>query len=286
MTDRHTSDVTTKTRRNDAATAPAGTGTLLVTGGTGTLGKAVLPLLGDVAREVRVLSRLAHESSGSISYAVGDLTTGNGVAEALRGVDTVLHLAGTATGDDDKARHIVESAKEAGVRPHIVYISVVGTDRMPVVSRIDRAMFGYFASKRGAEQVIALSGLPWTTVRATQFHDLVLMMVRGMAKLPVVPVASGFRFQPIDTGEVAQRLVELAESEPAGLLPDIAGPRIYGMKELVRSYLRAAGRHRLTVPVRAPGKAAKAYREGANLAPDRAVGRRTWEAFLAAEVVA
>ena len=83
---------------------------------------------------------------------------------------------------------------------------------------------------------------------------------------------------------MADRLVELALGAPAGLVPDIAGPRVYAMGDLVRGYLQARGKHRPIVPVRAPGRAARAYRDGANLAPDRAVGRRTWEEFLAARV--
>ena len=150
-------------------------------------------------------------------------------------------------GDEDKARHLVEAASRAGAR-HLVYISVVGADRIPVVSGIDRAMFGYFGSKLAAERVVADSGLPWTTLRATQFHDLMLMTVQRMAKLPVIPVPAGFRFQPIDAGEVADRLVELALGAPAGLVPDMAGPRVYEMAELVRGYLRARGKHRLIVP--------------------------------------
>jgi hypothetical protein len=67
-------------------------------------------------------------------------------------------------------------------------------------------------------------------------------------------------------------------------VPDIAGPRVYDLKEIVRDYLRAAGRRRPILPMRLPGKAAKAYRAGANLAPDRAVGTRTWEDFLAEHV--
>jgi uncharacterized protein YbjT (DUF2867 family) len=96
-----------------------------------------------------------------------------------------------------------------------------------------------------------------------------------MTKLPVVPVPAGIRFQPVDGAEVAARLVELALEPPAGLVPDLAGPRTYEMRDLVRSYLWATGKHRLLVPVRLPGKAARAVRDGANLAPDRAVGRRT-----------
>ncbi|MGH3444536.1 MAG: NAD-dependent epimerase/dehydratase family protein, partial [Nocardioidaceae bacterium] len=61
-----------------------------------------------------------------------------------------------------------------------------------------------------------------------------------------------------------------------------AGPSVHGMDELLRSYLHAAGLRRATVPLPLPGRAARAFREGANLAPDRAVGARTWEQFLAA----
>jgi uncharacterized protein YbjT (DUF2867 family) len=105
-----------------------------------------------------------------------------------------------------------------------------------------------------------------------------------MAMLPVIPVPSGFRFQPVDAGEVAARLVELAVGTPAGLVPDMGGPRVYAMADLVRGYLRASGKRRPILPVRVPGKAARALREGANLTPDRAVGHRTWEEFLAAHV--
>jgi uncharacterized protein YbjT (DUF2867 family) len=130
-----------------------------------------------------------------------------------------------------------------------VYISVVGADRVPLTSGIDRAMFGYFGSKLGAERVVADSGLPWTTLRATQFHDLVLTVVREMAKLPVIPVPSGFRFQPVDAGEVAARLVELALAMPAGLVPDIGGPRVYATSDLLRAYLRARGKRRALMPI-------------------------------------
>jgi uncharacterized protein YbjT (DUF2867 family) len=141
-------------------------------------------------------------------------------------------------------------------------------------------MFGYFASKRAAEEVVADSGLPWTTLRATQFHELMLKVIQQMAKLPVIPAAAGIRFQPVDAETVADRLVELSLGKPSGLVPDIAGPRAYEMAELIRTYLRATHRRRLILPVRFPGAAARAIRAGANLAPDRAAGR-TWEDFLA-----
>jgi uncharacterized protein YbjT (DUF2867 family) len=204
---------------------------------------------------------------------------------AVEGAEIIVHCAGSAKGDEVKARHLVRAAARAGAR-HLVYISVVGDDRIPVTGAIDRAMFGYFASKLAAERAVAGSGVPWTTLHATQFFDLTLLTARQLGKLPVIPIPSGFRFQPIDSGEVAARLVELALGAPAGLVPDIAGPRVYEMAELVRGYLRASHKHRLIVPMPLPGNAARAIRAGANVAPDRAVGIRTWEEFLAAGVSA
>jgi uncharacterized protein YbjT (DUF2867 family) len=256
---------------------------ILVTGGTGTLGRLVVPRLRDDGHTVRVLSRGGREAGDGIEPVTGDLDTGEGIDAAVEGVEVVVHCAGTTKGDEVKTRSLVRAGSRAGVR-HMVYISVVGTDRVPVVSGVDRAMFGYFASKRAAEEVVADSGLPWTTLRATQFHQSFLALARQMARLPVVPVAAGFRFQPVDAGEVAERLAELALGAPAGLVPDLAGPRVLGMDALVREYLRASGRRRPVLPVRLPGRAARAVRAGANLAPDRAVGRRTWEEFLADQV--
>lgn len=257
---------------------------ILVTGGTGTLGRHVVPLLRDAGADVRVVSRRAQEAAGGVEYVTGDLLEDEGVEAAVDGAGIVVHCAGARTGDDEATRNLVRAALRAGVR-HLVYISVIGADRIPVVSGIDRKMFGYFASKLAAERVVADSGLPWTTLRASQFHDLQLTVAQQMTKLPVLPVPAGFRFQPVDTGEVAARLVELALGSPAGLVPDVAGPRVYTMAELLRGYLRARRKHRLLVPVRLPGKAARAMRAGANLAPERAVGQRTWEDFLAERVL-
>jgi uncharacterized protein YbjT (DUF2867 family) len=255
---------------------------VLLTGGTGTLGRLVAPLLHDAGYAVRVLSRAVHESGDGIEFVTGDLATGEGIDAAVAGIETIVHCAGSTKGDGDKARTLVGAASGAGVQ-HLVHISVVGADRIPAVGRIDRAMFGYYATKVAAEHVVSDSGLPWTTLRATQFHDLLLMVARQLVKLPVIPVPA-FRFQPVDAGEVASRLVELASGKPSGLVPDMAGPRIYTMDELLRSYLKATNRRRLMLPLRLPGEAARAFSSGANLAPDHAVGRRTWEDFLADRV--
>jgi uncharacterized protein YbjT (DUF2867 family) len=145
-------------------------------------------------------------------------------------------------------------------------------------------MFGYFGAKRGAELAITGSGIPWTMLRATQFHDLTFKTLEQLAKLPVMLVFGGMSFQPVDSGEVADRLVELALDQPSGLVPAIGGPRVYEMAELARSYLAGTGRRKPIFSMPVIGAAGRAQKGGANLAPDRAVGRRTWEEFLAEKV--
>src|SRR5215207_8893779 len=260
------------------------TSPILVTGGTGTLGRLVVRRLRDAGSNVRVLSRRSHDSGDGVEFVTSDLAPAEGLEAAVEGVETIVHLAGSAKGDEDKAHNLVWAASRAG-SPHLVYISVVGAERIPVVSAVDRAMFGYFASKRAAEKVVAASGLPWTTLRATQFHDAMLTVAKQLAKLPVIPIPAGFRFQPVYADEVAARLVELTLGKPAGRVPDMGGPRVYGAAELLGGYLRASKRRRRPIlPLWLPGKAARAYRAGANLSPERAVGQRTWEEFLADQV--
>jgi uncharacterized protein YbjT (DUF2867 family) len=263
------------------------TNPVLVTGGTGTLGRQLVPRLRAAGRDVRVLSRQPRGAEPGIDYVAADLSEADdatAVARAVSGIGTIIHAAGSTKGDATKTKHLIDAIHAAQARPHLVYISVVGADRTPVVSRIDRAMFGYVEQKRLSEELIADSGLPWTTLRATQFHDLALLTAQAMARLPVVPVPAGTSMQPVETAEVAERLVELALGEPQGLVADLGGPRVYGMDELIGSYLAAIGKSRPIVRMRMPGKAARAFREGVNLAPERAVGRRTWEDFLAGHV--
>lgn len=247
------------------------TSTTLITGGTGTLGRHVVPLLREAGASLRVLSRKPHEPLDDVRYVTGDLRTDDGVAAAVDGARIVLHLAGGPKGDEVAARNLARAAANAGVE-HLVFISVVAADRVPL---------NYFRTKLAAEQAVSDSGVPWTTLRAAQFHDLVLAVVGSLGRSPVVPVLGGVRAEPVDVREVA-RLVELTLGAPAGFVPDLARPEVRTFEDLSRAYLRARDRRRPTVPIRMPGAAGRVYRAGENLAGDGAQrGTRTWEDFLA-----
>lgn len=242
--------------------------TILVTGGTGTLGRQVVDRLRTDGHNVRALSR------SSQPYAV-DLRDDDSRAldEALRGVDVVVHCASSARGGDDRAAaHLVESSVRAGI-PHLVYISVVGGDRLPL---------GYYRTKRIVERMIEDSGLGWTILRTTQFHDAVLRMLEGATKLPVATLLPArVSLQPIGSAEVASRLADLATRPPAGRVPDLGGPEVRTLEDLAEAYLRSTGGKRRLLAMPLFGKAYAGYRRGDQLAPERAVGRETFEDFLA-----
>ncbi|MEV8018522.1 NAD(P)H-binding protein [Streptomyces sp. NPDC086554] len=240
--------------------------TILVTGGTGTLGRPVVERLRAESHDVRVLSRRSQP------YAV-DLREGTGLDAAMAGVDVIVHCASSPRGGDERAaRHLIEAARRAGVG-HLVYISIVGVDRVPL---------GYYRTKLAVERLIEESGLGWTVLRTTQFHDLVLQVLESSAKLPVMLLPSGVSDQPVEVGEVADRLAQLAAAPPAGRVEDMGGPEVRTFPDLARAYLRASGKRRPLVPVRLAGKTYRAFRAGGHLAPERAVGKGTFEEFLAA----
>jgi uncharacterized protein YbjT (DUF2867 family) len=157
------------------------TTSILITGGTGTLGRPVAQRLRDAGASVTVLTRHPRDTVKDIRCAAGDLSTGERIEAAARGAEVIVHAAGSSKGDERKTRTLVGAAKDAR---HIVLISVVGADRVPQVSAIDRALFGYFGMKLATERVLEQSGLGWTTLRATQFHDLILMVARALANSP------------------------------------------------------------------------------------------------------
>ncbi|WP_433272240.1 SDR family oxidoreductase [Actinosynnema sp. CS-041913] len=250
------------------------TTTILVTGGTGRLGRALVPRLADAGHEVRVLTRREREPA-AWTWATGDLRTGRGLAEAVDGAAVIIHLATTnGRGDIAATRNLVEAASAAG-RPHLVYVSIVG---------IENVALGYYRAKAACERLVEESGLPWTILRTTQFHDLITAICDVQRRLPVTMMPAKVSFQPIDVTEVAERLVAIAALPAAARVPDLGGPQVRDAAELARSYLRAIGRRRPVWSVRLPVKAIRDYRAGHHLTPERAVGRITFEEYLSRTV--
>lgn len=251
---------------------------VLVTGGTGRLGRAVVDRLDNLGCEVKVLTRRVPGPGAAMAahHVVGDLRTAEGLDDAVSGASVIVHCATTyGKGDVAAVRHLIETAGRVGREPHLIFVSIVGADAIPVA---------YYRAKVAAERMVMASGLPWTIQRATQFHDLVAGFFARQRLMPFMLTLNGLRFQPIDVGDVADRLTELARGGPTGRAPDIGGPQVRTMRDLATTFDAVHRRRRRIVSLPAPGRMLRGFTSGANLAPDNAFGKLTFEEFLVAQL--
>lgn len=240
--------------------------TILVTGGTGTLGRPTVERLRAAGQDVRILSRKPGENR-----AVGDLTTGDGLADALTGVSTVVHLAtSTGTKDRQQTQRLVDASRTAGVS-HLVYISIVGVDVVP---------YSYYRAKLDSERVIEASGIPFSIVRATQFHEFIELFLRLQSRLPVI-FGLNVPDQPIAAAEVATRLAELVDAGPSGRVADIGGPEQLQLREAIDTWQSAAGTHKPVMTLHLPLAFLRAMRAGKHMTPLPGYGRQTFAEFAA-----
>jgi uncharacterized protein YbjT (DUF2867 family) len=244
---------------------------VLVTGATGRLGQRLIGLLQGAGHSVKQMSRRGTGPGG----VRGDLTSGFDLPTALAGAEVVVHAASAPQGDPwqvDVAgtRRLVEAVDRDRLR-HLVYISIVGVDRIP---------YGYYRAKFAAEQVLLASGLPVTLLRVTQFHDFVDVLLDTARKGPVLPVPMGWRVQPVDVGDVADHVVDVAGRPPAGGVIEYGGPDELAAADVARAWAaaRAPGTHVVATPV--PGKIGAAFRDGAAVPSGGERGRRTYAQHL------
>lgn len=237
--------------------------TVAVTGGTGTLGREVVGALVAAGHDVVVTSR----SSSSLRDGVRTVRVDYGRPVELRAAferaDAVVHCATDVTGlrggEAELGKRVLAAARDAGCG-HLVYISIVGADRIPLP---------YYKAKTSTERLVEDGGVPWTSLRATQFHELVARLSSALTRSPLVLVPD-IRFQPVSVTEVGARLADLARGSPAGRVRD-----------LVRQFQAAAGRSRPVRPITLFGSVYAGYRAGHHLAPDGDTGTITFQQYLA-----
>jgi uncharacterized protein YbjT (DUF2867 family) len=251
---------------------------ILITGGTGTLGRQVTTQLREAGYQIRLMSRSPAPSTVSpgTEWVRADLETGQGLTDAVQGVDIIVHTACSPLWhsqqvDVDGTRQLLEQARAAAVS-HFVDISIVGIDHLP---------FGYYRCKLAAEALIQSSGLPWSLLRATQFHSFLDGTLQAATRIPLLTILpTDLRFQPIAESEVARHLCKLVQAAPAGRVPDIGGPEVQTLGELAKTWLMLRKMHRIILPVSLPGQSARAFRQGYTTCPERAKGKITWAQWV------
>jgi uncharacterized protein YbjT (DUF2867 family) len=243
---------------------------VLVTGGTGALGRHLVMQLRNHGHRARILTR---HPTGHVDAVHGDLATGAGLLKAVSGMDVIIHAASATTQptngrvtDVVGTRRLLAIAREERVK-HVVYVSIVG---------MEGVAHPYYRTKLATEAVVEENIVPWSILRATQFHTLMATFLEGFSKPPfIAAVPFKWQFQPVDPSEVAARLVEAATSEPAGRLPDFGGPEPRTFRSIAESWLKARKLNKRLVPLPLPFKFSRQFASGRLLAPEHADGKIT-----------
>ena len=253
---------------------------VMVTGGTGRLGRLLVPKLVAAGQSVRILTRQADPGYPPLVHVYrGDLATGDIDESVFHGVSVLVHAASDSTTADATD---IEGMKRliAGCHdhwsPHFIYVSIVGVDRLRDVS--------YYRAKYEAEQLLMASDLWWTVFRTTQWHQLLLEWLRLPEDARSRVLASGMRFQPIDADEVADRIVQLTRANPGRKSPDFGGPEVLSAERLAEIYADVTGEPTPTIGEPASSRLAAAFRGTDHLTPERPFGHVTWREFLEREV--
>ncbi|MEU4445966.1 NAD(P)H-binding protein [Actinosynnema sp. NPDC050801] len=209
---------------------------IAVAGATGNIGSLTAATLERGGHEVVRISR---------SLGV-DLSTGEGLAEALTGVDAVVDAVNAPSADRAETvrlfggmtRNLLDAEARAGVRHHVL-LSIVG------IADIEGNV--HYAGKREQERLVAASPVPWTIVPATQFHDFAEMVADWTERDGVAAIAP-LLVQPIAPQDVADILAEVAVGEPRGRHADVAGPETQDLVDMARRTYQARGRDVRLVP--------------------------------------
>ena len=250
---------------------------ILVTGGTGGLGRELVSQLKQAGHRVRLMSRRARlvNDPQDVEWAQADIETGAGVDDAVRGVEVIIHAATSPFKreqqvDVDGTGRLAAAAREAKM-PHFIHVSIVGIERIP---------FSYYRAKVAGEKAVREGGVPYTILRATQFHSLLDGFLQPIKKFPLAFIPTEYKYQLLDTGEAAARLCALVNQAPAGLLPDMGGPEVLTLGEIAQAWFAAQNKRCKLFRLPAFGGFGSALRQGYNTCPDHRDGKITWKEWL------
>ncbi|KGR76302.1 nmra-like family protein [Ureibacillus sinduriensis BLB-1 = JCM 15800] len=246
---------------------------ILVTGSTGQLGSALLRQLKGSNDEVRITSRRKPEGMGDFTWVYSDMLTGEGLEAAVKDVDVIIH---TATSPTKSSRDIEITGFENFLGKlhhiqHFIYPSIVGIEEIP---------FNYYRLKYEAESLLKSSNIPYTIVRATQFHGFVenLLISKPLFKRYIVP--GKMKFQSVDVNEYASHLIDLIHQIPQGRTEDFCGPEILTLKEMANLKIKVNDEDNRVLSIPLAGKLYRSFTEGKNTNSMGKMGKIKFEQYL------
>lgn len=223
---------------------------ILITGGTGNLGKSLVKILEENKIQYTIASR--HNKTGKANIAVTDLLENTGIKEAVSGKEIIFHLA-TDLKHDTRVTQNLLHAIDPNSSVHLIYISIVGTDKVPLA---------YYRQKLASEEALKRSGIPYTILRATQFHEFVDQVLSGLLKYPIGLVPKRVLLQPIDTASVAEKLYRLSLEEASGRTYEIGGAEVHTLEALTKEWMVQKSKKRRLINLPIWGKLGRSLRTG------------------------
>lgn len=241
---------------------------ILITGGTGRLGKVLSRLLTRNGTEHTLASR--NKPADVDNWMFIDLLNKQGTEQAVEGKKIIFHLAHDLKTDSVVTRNLLDALKG---KPdvHLIYISIVGIDAVPMA---------YYREKLKSEQAIAGSGVAYSILRATQFHEYAEYVISSFLRFPVCFLPKKVLIQPVQIEVVAQELLRISQGAPLNGIKNIAGAEVLSLGEMAKRWLQATKKKRIILPFPLRSGLGRALKKGGLTLGTLNPESITWEAWL------
>lgn len=251
---------------------------ILVTGASGNLGTHLLKILDreNMSYQSTTRKKIEINNNNYNKLVFFDIITGEGIEDACRGKQIIFHLASSTKkpygkGDVWGTKKLVLAAQKNNIE-HFIFISIVGIEKVPL---------NYYRYKLEAEEVIKQSGIPYTILRTTQFHELIDMLMQNFLKYPIGVLPMKAKNQPIETRIVAEELYKISQKKPLNGILNLGGVEVLNFKQMAKKWQQATGKKRIIIPIPIVGKFLSSVKDGDLTCPEKKANQTcTWDEYL------
>lgn len=251
---------------------------VLITGGTGTLGQELNKQLIEKGYVVNILSSKEKPDIAFFTNIIqGDLTDPASLKEAVESAEIIIHCASNPRNaqvvDIEGTKNLL-SLLDTNTCKHFIYVSIAG---------VDKSDYPYYQTKYAVEKLIEASGIPYSILRATQFHDLVLYRIIQVFDQGIgmpIQIPANMQFQSIDKTDAAASIVDLVTNPPTYSVTTIGGPEVLSLETMIQIYYAQSGRSEEIEYIEPSLAFHQVFTTGINLCSEHAIGGITWAEYL------